>query len=413
MMKDVFCGLILFFCFYLKTFAQDGYVISGTVKDKQEALPGAAIYISGYKITTVTNGDGKFSLPKLAPGNYNILVQMIGYTPYSKNIIISNQPVQVTITLIENTTLLKEVVIKPDPNRLYYFSLFKDYFIGKTPNSAACKILNPDVLNFNDDKEAGKLTITANDFLIIENLALGYKLKYLLKNFEYDYQSKIVFYAGYPYFEELNGNRAKKKKWLKNREIAYNGSTQHFFKSLYDNTITENGFIINKLDTIPNRIRKPDSLINANIKRLTAGQQGLINTLTFNGNDSLSYWLKQRSKPKTLNTINRGNVLIDTLVKKLNNDLKMMQFKDALYVIYKNEMESSAYATSGLKQNRPPDIGNYQISVIHLHKPTISFYSNGGIYDPKSCIYSGYWSYEKIADMVPMDYMAISKLTKN
>ncbi|SFH16436.1 carboxypeptidase-like regulatory domain-containing protein [Pedobacter insulae] len=403
-MKSFYLGFILCVCLSAHVFAQEGYIISGTIKDKKEVLPGASVYVSGYKIATVTNGDGKFSLPKLAPGNYDILIQMIGYNPYSKNIIISDKAIDVTITLTENTTFLKEVVIKPDPNRAYYLALFKEYFIGKSPNAAQCKILNTNVLNFYDDKETRTVTTTASDFLIIENVALGYRIKYLLESFEYDYKTKIIYYAGHPHFEELSGSKAKKKKWLRNREIAYNGSIQHFFKSLYHNTIAENGFVINKLGTIPNTNRKPDSLINANIKRLTAGKQGLVNSLTFNGDDSLSYWIKQRNLPKTFNTVNRADVLIDTLVKRQDKDLKMIKFKDALYIIYKNETEDSAYTHSGHKQNRPLDVGNFQISVLSLIEPSISFYANGGVYSPKSSLYSGYWAYEKMADMVPMEY---------
>jgi hypothetical protein len=404
-MKSLFCVLILFILFSTQSFSQQGYVISGTVKDKKEVLPGAAVYVSGYKIATVTNGDGKFSLPKLPAGNYDILVQMIGYTPYSKNIIISNEPVEVTITLTENTTLLREVVIKPDPNRPYLLAMFRDYFIGKAPHAAQCKILNTNVLNFDDDKANRLLTVTASDFLIIENQALGYRIKYLLESLEYDYKSNIIYYAGHPYFEELNGGKAKKKKWLKNRAIAYNGSPQHFFKSLYDNTVSENGFVIHKLSSIPNSSRKPDSLINANIKRLTTGRQGLVNTLTFNGNDSLSYWVKQRGLSKSINILNRGIVQTDTLVKTVNNDLKMIQFSDALYVIYKNELEDSAYALSGHQQNRPLDLANYQITVITLAQPKLLFYANGGVYNPRSSLFSGYWSYEKVANMIPLDYL--------
>jgi hypothetical protein len=404
-MKSLYIIFILFLCLSGEVLAQSGYVISGIIRDKKEVLPGAAVYVSGYKIATVTNGDGKFILPRLAPGNYDILVQMIGYSPYSKNIIISDKPVDVTITLSENTTFLKEVVIKPDPNRLYYLALFKEYFIGQSPNASQCKILNINVLNFHDDKENRTVTATASDFLIIENAALGYRIKYLLESFEYDYRTKIIYYAGHPHFEEMSGSKAKKKKWLRNREVAYNGSVQHFFKSLYHNTVAENGFVINKLGTIPNPSRQPDSLINANIKRLTAGRQGLVNSLTFNGSDSLSYWIKQRSLPKIFNTVSRRDVLIDTLVKIQDKDLKKIQFKDALYIIYKNETEDSAYSATGHKQNRPLDVGNFQISVITLLQPSISFYSNGGVFSPRSSLYSGYWAYEKMADMMPMDYI--------
>ncbi|WP_316772491.1 carboxypeptidase-like regulatory domain-containing protein [Pedobacter frigiditerrae] len=399
---------ILFFCYCSSAFTQS-FSITGTVKDKIGALPGAAVYLSGYKIATVTDNEGKFTLGKLAPGNYDILVQMIGFLPYTKNILISNKSENVAIVLQENTTMLKEVIIKPDPNRPYYIALFKDFFIGKTPNSAECTILNTDVLTFDDDKTAGLLTVKANDFLVIENKALGYKIKYLLQDFEYNYKSKIVYFAGLPSFEDLKGSKSKQKNWLKKRAIAYSGSIQHFFKSLYNNTLQAEGFEINKIADIPNTSRKPDSVINANIKRLTSGQAGAINLITFNGTDSLSYWLKQRSQPKTLSALNRKAVDIDTLVKTFNSDLKMMNYKDGLYVIYKNEKEIPSFNFSSLKQARPPELNNYQISVVNLLEPPVRFYANGGVLETRSLIYKGYWAYEKMADIVPMDYIISTK----
>ncbi|TCC86914.1 carboxypeptidase-like regulatory domain-containing protein [Pedobacter frigiditerrae] len=398
---------ILFFC-CVNALAQS-FSITGTVSDKVGLLPGAAVYLSGYKIATVTDNDGKFVLPRLAPGNYDILVQMIGFLPYTKNVLISDKSVNVSIALQENTTMLKEVIIKPDPNRAFYIALFKDYFIGKTPNAAECTILNTDVLVFDDDKDARILTAKANDFLIIENKALGYRIKYLLQDFEYNYKTKIIYFAGLPSFEDLKGSKSKQKNWLKKRAIAYNGSIQHFFKSLYNNTLAAEGFVINKIADIPNTSRKPDSVINANIKRLTTGQAGLSNLITFNGTDSLSYWLKQRSQPKTLSALNRKDVDIDTLVKPFNSDLKMMNFKDGLYVIYKDEKEIPSFNFSAHRQNRPPELNNYQISVVNLVEPPVRFYANGGVLETRSLIYKGYWAYEKIADIVPMDYILSPK----
>lgn len=404
MTKSLLIFILFFGCFNL-TLAQNTYTVSGTIRDNKETLPGAAVYVSGYKIATVSNNEGKFTLPKLAPGNYDILVQMIGYLPYSKNVIISDKAVTLNITLQENISLLKEVVIKPDPNRAYYVALFKDFFIGKTPNAANCKILNTHVLIIDDDKTQSLLTIKSSDFLIIENKALGYKLRYLLEYFEYDYHKKMIFYAGHPHFEEMKGSRVMQKKWLKNREIAYNGSSEHFFKSLYDNTIMQEGFVINKISKIPNTSRPPDSLINAKIRQLTLGRNGLTNVLTFDGSDSLSYWLKKRKDPKEFSVVSRKDVLVDTLVKTLNNDLKTIKYNDELYVVYKNEKETPAYNSSGLKQNRPMDLEGYQISIVQLLHPSASFYANGTISDPRALLYKGFWAYEKVADMVPMDYI--------
>ncbi len=406
--KSLVCFILLLVC-GTAVFAQHTYTLSGTVKDQKETLPGAAVYISGYKISTVTNNDGKFSIPNLAPGSYDVLVQMIGYLPYSKNVVIADKSINIEALLQENAVMLKEVVIKPDPNRMAHIALFRDFFIGKSPNAAQCKILNTDVLMTNDDKENGMLTVRANEFLIIENKALGYRLKYLLEYFEWNYRTKIVFYAGHPYFEEMKGSKSKQKKWQQAREVAYNGSIQHFFKSLYHNTVAEEGFVINKLVAIPNTNRKPDSLINANIKRLTAGQNGLTRALTFTSGDSLSYWLKQKREPQTMSLLSRADVLVDTLVKTYNSDLKSMNFKDELYVIYKNERETPAYDLSGNRQNRPMDMPNYQISIVSMLEPPIYFYANGGVADPRSTLYKGYWAYEKVADLVPMDYISTVK----
>lgn len=404
-MKKKYISIIfLFICCFAPSFAQSTYSISGTVKDKDGVIPSASIYISNYKKSTSTNNNGVFTLSNLTPGNYDILVQMIGYLPYAKNIIISDKSVNVDIVLKENVTMLNEVVVKPDPNRSAHINLFKRYFIGQTPNAAQCTVINSDVLIINDDRQNSLLSIKSNDFLIIENKALGYRLKYMLEYFEYDYKTNIIYYAGFPYFEELKGGSGKQKKWQKNRINAYNGSVQHFLKSLYDNTAAKEGFIINKIAAIPNTNRKPDSLINANIKKLTAGQLGANRLFTFKADDSLSYWLKQRKEPKELHIINRKDVLVDTLVKKYNADLKTINYTDELYIIYKNEKENEAFRNSGYYLNRPSDLADYQISIIQLMESPAYFYFNGAVLNTKSFLFKGFLGYEKIADMVPLDF---------
>lgn len=404
MKKKIIASIFLLICCFAYSFAQSTYTISGTVRDKDGVIPSASIYISNYKKSTSTNNFGTFTLSNLVPGNYDILVQIIGYLPYAKNIIISDKSVDVDIIVKENITLLNEVVIKPDPNRLAHINLFKRYFIGQTPNATQCTLINSDVLMINDDRKNSFLSIKSNDFLIVENKALGYRLKYMLEYFEYNYKTNIIYYAGFPYFEELKGGSGKQKKWQKNRIIAYNGSVQHFLKSLYNNTATKEGFIINKIATIPNTNRKSDSLINANIKKLTSGQLGATRMLTFRTDDSLNYWLKQRKEPKELNVISRKDVLVDTLVKVYKNEVKSFNYTDELYVIYKNEKENETFRNSGYYLNRPSELADYQISIIKLMEAPAYFYGNGGVMNTKSLLFKGFWGYEKIADMVPSDF---------
>ncbi|WP_316827251.1 carboxypeptidase-like regulatory domain-containing protein [Pedobacter miscanthi] len=399
--------LLLFFLLIVKfSFAQQSYILSGMVKDKRgEALPGAGVYVSGYKIATVTGNDGKYILP-LKAGNYDILVQLIGYKALNKNVVISDKPVKLDLILEESVTQLAEVTIKPDPNREHYIAMFKSYFIGTTPNAEQCKLINPNVLIIDYDKEQFKLTVKTTQFLIMENKALGYRIKYLLNNFEYDSKTRIIYYEGFPYYEDLKGSARRKKIWDQKRVTAYLGSSQHFFRSLFNHRATEEGFIINKLITKPNPDKPSDSAINANIKRLAKTQDGLTRTITLNAGDSLNYWVNKKNLPGAISILSRAPIVQDTLVHQENQSIKSVNFTDKLYVIYTKEREDPAYANRiGLSIARPLDMPDYQISTIDLQVAPVYFYENGSIYNPRSMIYSGYWAWEKIADSVPMDYL--------
>lgn len=403
-MKSLFILILLFIGG--SSFAQQSYILSGMVKDKRgEGLPGAGVYISGYKIATVTDNDGKYTLP-LKPGNYDILVQLIGYKALNKNVVVSDKAVKLDLILDESITQLAEVTIKPDPNREHYINMFKDFFIGTTPNAEQCKLINPNVLIVDYDKETAKLTVKTTQFLIVENKALGYRIKYLLNNFEYDGKTRIIYYEGFPYYEDLKGSARRKKIWEQKRITAYLGSSQHFFKALFNRRATDEGFIINKLISKENPDKPSDSIINANIKRLTKAQTGLTRPLTLTVGDSLSYWLRKKNLPNGISILSRAPIAQDTLVHVKNENIKSINFTDKLYVVYTKEREDPAYANRiGLSIARPLDMPDYQISTISLQLAPVYFYQNGSIYNPRSMIYSGYWAWEKIADSVPMDYL--------
>jgi hypothetical protein len=382
--------------------------ITGVIKDKKGTeLPGAGVYLSNYKNATSTDGEGKFALRNLKPGSYDVLVQMMGYLPFTKNVVLSDKSVNIQIVLQENTIVLNEVVIRTDPNRERYLQVFKDFFIGKTPNARKCKILNPQVLRVDYNGDRNILTVQSNDFLIIENKALGYRLRYMLQFFEYDYNTRIVYYSGLPNYEDLKGSKSLKAKWQKSRETAYYGSSHQFFRTLYNGTSKEAGYLLYKLIKVPNQQRPADSIITKQISRLARERSSIIR-IGSPVNDSLSYWAKVREMPKTINILNREEIRLDTLVTQQYRDLKTMAFKDQLYVVYTKERETVEYTNmAGHSVSRPLDIPNYQISIVNMLASPVHFYENGGVYEPKSLLYEGFWAYEKIADMVPMDYIPL------
>jgi len=402
-------GTVLLLAFCLNVHAQKLYSITGVVQDKKgETLPGAGIYLSGYTTATVTNSDGQFNLSKLKPGSYEVVVQMMGYLPYSKSVVISDQSVNITIVLQENTVQLREVVITADPNREKNLQLFKEFFIGRTPNSAKCKILNPEVLYIKYDGDNKILTVTSNEFLVVENKALGYRLKYMLNLFEYNYNTRIVYFSGLPVFEDLKGSGGKRRTWLKNREVAYAGSPQHFFQSLYRNKVEEEGFIIYKRIKIPNPNRPSDGYIAAARARLMRKRKSVIipgSIIT----DSLTMLQQLQDLPKEYTSLDMSGVATDTLVKQIYPNMKTINYKDELYVMYTKEEESIGYSNTGHYVMRPLTIPNYEISVVQMLKGPVSFYANGGMHDAKGLLFEGFWAYEKIGDMVPMDYIPINK----
>lgn len=398
-------GIVLLLLFSVNSFAQN-FSITGVVKDnKGETLPGAGIYLSGYTTATVTNNSGQFTLSKLKPGSYEVVVQMMGFLPFSKSVIISDKSVEVTLVLSENTVQLNEVVIRVDPNRERNYQVFKEYFIGKTPNSEKCTILNPQVLDIRYDGDNKILTVTSNEFLVVENKALGYRLKYMLNLFEYDYNKKVIYFSGLPVFEDLKGSGSKRRKWLKSREIAYRGSPQHFFQSLYFNKVQEEGFIIYKRIKIPNPARPSDSLLAVTKARLYKKMNRSSKIIVID--DSMQMVNRQINMPKELATLDMSGVNTDTLVKMVSPTMKAINYKDELYVMYTKEEESVAYSNTGHYVMRPLTIPNYEISVVRLLQGPVRFYPNGSIYDPKSMLFEGFWAYEKIGDMIPIDYVPL------
>lgn len=108
---------ILFFAFLLiatATFAQT-YPVSGTVVDEatHETIIGANVLYAESK-GTVTDVDGKFVL-NLKPGNYSLKISYVGYEDITQDIVVTNKPVMLNISLKSLT--IDEVVIVADVAR--------------------------------------------------------------------------------------------------------------------------------------------------------------------------------------------------------------------------------------------------------------------------------------------------------
>lgn len=266
--------LLLFLLIQCIVRAQSVYNISGTVKNaKGDNMQSATVFIAGSEKATATGADGQFKFNGLIPGTYQLVVNLIGYAPVKQNVIIKDADEAINLTVTEKTIMLDEVIIGNKNTRAKYVKTFIESFMGESANAKYCKILNPDLLEFSTNK--GVLKATTADFLIIENNALGYRIKYLLKKFLHEEARNMTMYDGDYSFEQMTGTPEQQKIWEKKRFEAYQGSLMQYLRALYGGTTRQEGFLIYKILgplTLPLSIETipviPEQLIDRSDKNL-------------------------------------------------------------------------------------------------------------------------------------------------
>ncbi|MDB5114905.1 MAG: hypothetical protein JWQ79_397, partial [Mucilaginibacter sp.] len=391
--------LLFIFC-ALGAKAQQSLSINGTVTDEKGApLPGATVFITNSKYVTIANNSGKFSFVNLPPGTYEVVIKLLGFLPSVNNITLNNTIANISARLKESITTLNTVTISASRDRISerdrekYLEIFIKNFIGETVNSQQCRLLNPEVLQFHFDSKTHLLRASADDFLIIENKALGYKLKYLLTYFEVDFENYISTTGGYPYFEEMAGNETQQKKWEINRQQAYLNSERHFFRALINNTLTEDGFLVYKNYQI-----FPVKNTDEKKRDKKDPPKKLVYTKKLLPNDSLFIIESKNFKTLTAKPIITAN---DTTILT------------GIYVVYTGDKESALFYKTGepLKLNfqaytelTPPQRKRTQISRLIPLADTVTIGRNGNMVPAKGFKRIGYWGWQRIADLTPLDY---------
>jgi len=260
----------------LGCFAQ--YSMKGKVTNQADTRPisGASVFINGATIGSHTADDGTFTLAGIKPGRYVLMITIVGFDKYSQSVEIENGDITLpVITLFPKTTILNEVKIKAedDAERRRYYETFKDEFLGKSDLANDCKILNPELLDFDYDDKTGILKASSVDFLIIENQALGYRLKYLLNSFSVNDATgagKVFLYAGSVFFEPMHGSDRDEERWRARRQEVYEGSQLHFLRAALNNRIGQEGFQVLRYAFTPNPERPADSIISIQLQRFSA-----------------------------------------------------------------------------------------------------------------------------------------------
>ena len=379
--------------------------IDGQIVDKEtgEPLIGVNVFISKTSIGATTDKDGIYTIKNISNGRYELVISMIGYAMEKKELnLFANVQLDMDFRLTTEPINMKQIIVTKKSNKQWKknYNVFKNAFLGNSKNGKSCKIINEYVLSFN--REENILSASTQKPLIIENMRLGYVVTYYLKgfatnntflrsddesffNFFFISSTKFVRYTGESFFTEMEPkSERQKQQWIKNRQIAYNGSLRHFLATLgkrFDRRYKMKG----------------DSLRQRNDWLLISGSK--IDPLTKEG---FEVYLKEEYKKR----YDYRELLNDRLVWSTKNDNELsLSFKDKMMVKFNREGEELNYLFYTFESKSKPKI--HQTSVLKLGKDSVIFDKNGRYFEKFMIEQQEYMGWERVGDQLPFDYKPI------
>ncbi len=362
-MKKILFSLLAFIAPAM-AFSQSTFIVKGRILDavSKQPLQAASVFAENTTLGTATDNEGNFTL-YLPNGGYNLVITFTGYQTETKRITSGDEGNNsIIVELKQKEKELQDVVVKASfevkDGWEKYGSFFLDHFIGKTANSQECSIKNKEAIHFFFYKRKNLLKITADAPVEIDNNALGYSIRYTLDSFTHDYNKEVSVYTGYPLFREMEpANDAQREKWKAGRTLAYNGSILHFMRSMYRKKLAEEGF-------------------------------------------EIQFLLKENDKEKAIplrNFYGAMNYKMDDTARVV----EILPNQKEVAVLYKNETPPQPYLDAN-----PGGSSKFQLSVLSFQpNESLEIEQNGYYYEQDDIIITGYWAWEKVADMLPYNYM--------
>lgn len=388
-----------FFSFVLTLQAQTlkGRVVDAATNDPIEFV---SVYLNTTTRGTTTNGKGEFALAMPA-GTYEVIISYLGYEPLVHRVQSDSLPPSILFKLTPKAHVLGVVEVQGKRDVQWHDNLevFKENFLGRSWIAKGCKLLNPEVLTIDFDQRSGVLAVSARGPLMIENSLLGYKVEYLLTDFTYRTKEGYVTFEGYPRYEPMQGSKSKQRRWDKNRESAYRGSAMHFARALQLKRIEEEGFNLRRLYRLPNPNRPTDEEIDDARAHLRAsGNTAIVS-------DSISDILKRARLPRFVERLDINPVPYSEYLTTGRGKARL-SFEQFMQVVYTGEQEESAYvsSTSNFLNGGSARKPTYQTSVFSLQSDVVEVEASGNFLNPLDVLFEGYWAWEKVGDMLPLDY---------
>ena len=395
-------------------------VIRGKVisEETQKPLAAVSVYLNNTSLGAVTNDNGVFTITKIPSGKFKLVASCVGYETYvnmidprtvGKDFIISMKP--------SSEELQGLTVTVPDPEGWKKWGkLFTELFIGDTPGSNDCKLINPEVIKFRLNAD-NTLTAYAKEPLQIVNYNLGYEIKYKLEEFQYDFNIKLVNYSGYAFFTDMGVKHPNRvRRYTEARLETYKGSFLHFKRAFFANELDAQGFELRSLGNMSNpekdRAKRifslhKDSIILDTVKAVfykpvdeMDAANDYIHTVDVTTVDSTDHFRKMLLQPDSV--ISHQLISSDSIGFAVDSTVAGMYFKDSLEVIYKYKTIPDRYR----RLNKDHKHETFPVSeFVFINKRPIFILNSGYHYKPYDLKITGYWAWsENISTLLPFDY---------
>lgn len=350
------------------------FSISGTVYDENgEPLRDVNVFLDGTTLGVSSDIDGNFKLESIPPGFYNIVFSFIGYNNASYQISennggsrIQDHKMELDLEQLKEVEVIANRIPRSENSWQAHFTVFKKELIGQTESAIDCVIENPEALDFSYDKANNILRAFAEEPIQIRNDAMGYRISYYLESFKKEtndlrFRGKMIFRN----LEPLSGK--ERRDWRRNRKIGYHGSLNHFKKALLAGDLSKEGFRIYHLGTLDNFEIDPENELSEN------------DIIVFKGNhyelDFRSYLIVEYRREKESLDFLRGS-----------------EFRSLIY--------AKKIDKNGILVKNPDN----QISIVRLLRGAVKLDLSGEVMDRFGLATYGYWSWERLADLVPINY---------
>ena len=205
--------------------------------------PFTNVFINNTTIGAITALDGTYEIKGKIPSNIELVASFVGYVTKVVEVSFENRSLVTIDFLLEPLqSVLSEVELKSRRDRVWERNLsrFEDVFIAVPDDPIAARlvqILNPWVIDFEQvkvGKGANYVKATAQEPIIVDNNALGYKIEFYLQDYRWS-KTSSRYYGQVFYAEKTPKDEKEAQLWRENRESSFQGSSRHLIQSIIVN----------------------------------------------------------------------------------------------------------------------------------------------------------------------------------